>query len=78
MVDLGGWFKDEFWVGAGTDNRINTKLITKQLEIYLPSDPADWVSTLRGEAHRRSRTVSVRVSLRVPISAIVRAEERRP
>ncbi len=41
MVELGGWFKDEFWVGTGTNNRINTKLITKQLESYLPSDPAD-------------------------------------
>ena len=40
MVKLGGWFKDKFWTGAGTDGRINTKLITKQLESYLPSDPA--------------------------------------
>jgi hypothetical protein len=39
MVELGGWFKDDFWVGAGTDGRINTKLITKQLENYLSSDP---------------------------------------
>jgi hypothetical protein len=29
MVELGGWFKEEFWTGAGTDGRINTKLITK-------------------------------------------------
>jgi len=28
MVELGGWFKEEFWTGAGTDGRINTKLIT--------------------------------------------------
>jgi hypothetical protein len=40
MVELGGWFKEEFWTGAGTDRRINTKLITKQLESYLPADPA--------------------------------------
>lgn len=40
MVKLSGWFKDKFWTGAGTDGRINTKLITKQLESYLPSDPA--------------------------------------
>jgi hypothetical protein len=40
MVKLGGWFKDTFWTSAGTDCRINTKLITKQLEGYLPSDPA--------------------------------------
>ena len=40
MVELGGWFKEEFWTGAGTDGRINTKLITKQLESSLPADPA--------------------------------------
>ena len=40
MVELGGWFKEKFWTGAGTDGRINTKLITRQLESYLPSDPA--------------------------------------
>ena len=28
MVELGGWFKEKFWTGAGTDGRINTKLIT--------------------------------------------------
>jgi hypothetical protein len=38
MVALGGWFEDEFWVGSGTDKGINTKLITRQLESYLPSD----------------------------------------
>ena len=31
MVELGGWFKEKFWTGAGADGRINTKLITKQL-----------------------------------------------
>jgi hypothetical protein len=40
MVELGGWFKEKFWTGAGTDGRISTKLITRQLESYLPSDPA--------------------------------------
>ena len=40
MVEPGGWFKEKFWTGAGTDGRINTKLITRQLESYLPSDPA--------------------------------------
>jgi hypothetical protein len=40
MVELGGWLKEEFWTGAGTDGRINTKLITRQLESYLPADPA--------------------------------------
>ncbi len=39
MVELGGWFKKEFWSGAGADGRINTKLITKKLESYLPADP---------------------------------------
>ena len=39
MLELGGWFKNEFWNGAGTDGRINTKLITKKLESYLPADP---------------------------------------
>ena len=39
MVELGGWFKKEFWNGAGADGRINTKLITKKLESYLPADP---------------------------------------
>jgi hypothetical protein len=40
MVELGGWFKEKFWTGAGTGGRISTKLITRQLESYLPSDPA--------------------------------------
>jgi hypothetical protein len=40
MIELGGWFKDKFWAGAGTGGQINTKLITKQLESYLPFDPA--------------------------------------
>jgi hypothetical protein len=40
MVELGGWFKEGFWTGAGTDGRMNTKLITKQLESYLPADSA--------------------------------------
>jgi hypothetical protein len=31
MVELGGWFKKEFWNGAGADGRINRKLITKKL-----------------------------------------------
>jgi hypothetical protein len=39
MLELGGWFKNEFWNGAGSDGRINTKLITKKLESYLPADP---------------------------------------
>jgi hypothetical protein len=40
MVELGGWFKEDFWTGARTDGRVNTKLITKQLESCLPADPA--------------------------------------
>jgi hypothetical protein len=40
MAKLGGWLKDDFWPGAATSGRIDTKLITKQLESYLPSDPA--------------------------------------
>ena len=40
MVELGGWFKEKFWTGAGTDGRINTKFITRQLESCLPSGPA--------------------------------------
>jgi hypothetical protein len=39
MLKLGGWFKNEFWNSAGTGGRINTKLITKKLESYLPADP---------------------------------------
>jgi len=39
MGELGGWFKKEFWSGAGAEGRINTKLITKKLESYLPADP---------------------------------------
>ena len=39
MVELDGWFKKEFWNGAGADGRINTKLITKKLESYLSADP---------------------------------------
>ncbi len=38
MVELSGWFKKEFRNGAGADGRINTKLITKKLESYLPAD----------------------------------------
>ena len=37
---LGGWFKEVFWPDAGPPGRIDTKLITKQLESYLPADPA--------------------------------------
>jgi hypothetical protein len=37
MVDLGEWFKDVFWPEAETFPRTATKLITKQLESYLPS-----------------------------------------
>jgi hypothetical protein len=40
MVDLGMWFKDVFWPGAESPGSMDTKLITKQLESYLPSDPA--------------------------------------
>jgi hypothetical protein len=40
MVGLGGWFKDVFWPGAEPPGSIETKLITKQLESYLPADPA--------------------------------------
>jgi hypothetical protein len=65
MVELCEWFKDEFWVGTGTDNRINTKLITKQLESYLPSDPAD---VLLEGGLRRGWNVETRDSLaRIPL-----------
>jgi hypothetical protein len=40
MVELGEWFKDVFWPDAETSGRMDTKLITKQLESYLPSAPA--------------------------------------
>jgi hypothetical protein len=40
MVDLGAWFKDVCWPGAEPPGSMGTKLITKQLESYLPSDPA--------------------------------------
>jgi hypothetical protein len=40
IVDLGDWFKDAFWPGAEPPGSMDTKLITKQLESYLPSDTA--------------------------------------
>ena len=67
MVELGGWFKEEFWTGAGTDGRINTKLITKQLESYLPADPA---GVLLEDGLLRGWNVETRDSLVLALSRI--------
>lgn len=41
FVDLGGWFKDQFWMRVDAGQKIETREITKQLEPYLlPESPA--------------------------------------